>query len=50
MGMSRLHLWDCYGSPALIRADDYLKLSFNGSGELRINYNLIHIQLHIQLY
>lgn len=50
MRMSWLHLWDCYGNPVLIRVDDYLKLSFNGSSELHINYNLIYIQLHIQLY
>lgn len=47
MCMSLLHLWDCY--QALISADGYLKLSFNGSSELHINYNLIYIQLYIQL-
>lgn len=50
MCMSLLHLWDCYCNPALIRVDGYLKCVFNGSSELHINYNLIYIQLYIQLY
>lgn len=33
-----------------VRVDDYLELSSNGSSELHINYNLIYIQPHIQLY
>lgn len=47
MCMPFLHLWDCYCNTSLI---GYLKLSFNGSSELHINYNLIYIKLYIQLY
>lgn len=50
MWMSWLHLWDCYGKAELIRVGEELTLPFNGSSEFHINYNLIHIQPHTQLY